>query len=67
MVGCDQLFRNISRVFDRLIQIPRKSKRILNPSRGLSIVSKTFKQNIYSGYDLVFVLIIGSVSFWFEK
>ena len=53
MVGCDQLLRNISRVFDWLIQIPHKSK--------------TFKQNIYSGYDLVFVLIIGSVSFWFEK
>ena len=32
-----------------------------NFSRGLSIVSNTFGQNINIGYDLVFVLITGSV------
>ena len=34
-------------------------KRVLNFSRGVSIVSNTFEQNINLGYDLVFVLITG--------
>ena len=37
----------------------RLLKRVLNLSRGLSIISNTFEQNINVGYDIVFVLITG--------
>ena len=41
----------------------RLLKWVLNFSRGLSIVSNTFKQNINQGYDSFYVLITGPLSF----
>ena len=44
--------------FQTLIK-DRLLKRVLNLSRGLSVVSNTFEQCINLGYDLVLVLITG--------